>query len=109
VPPGMTYFSELLVNASVTPVIRHRTASLELVRGLAASGASYSLLARHPAAGARDEERGLKSCRIRDEIPPLPVVLAWPSGAQFTCRAAAFAASCYASLALSREPEPRRR
>lgn len=98
-PPGLRYFSELLADAGVVPAIRHRTASYETVCSLVARGIGYSLLAQRPTADVSYGGRRLAVRRIRDAVVPLQVVLALPSGARPTRRAAAFAAHCHAVLA----------
>jgi len=102
-PPNPSYFSGLLAGAGVVPAVRHRTASFETVRSLVARGVGYSLLVQRPAADVSYEGRRVAVRRIRDAVVPLPVVLALPSGARPTRRAAAFAAHCRTVVA--RHPE----
>jgi DNA-binding transcriptional LysR family regulator len=99
VPPSAHYFSEVLANAGVEPTVRHRTMSFEMVRSLVARGVGYSLLIQHPVVDISYEGRPLAIRPVRDQLPPLPVVLARPVGAQLTRRAAAFTAFCHATLA----------
>jgi DNA-binding transcriptional LysR family regulator len=97
-PPSMRYFSAVLAGAGVEPVIRHRTSSFEMVRSLVARGVGFSLLIQRPAAEVSYEGRPLVTRPIADDLDPLPVVLAWPSDAVPTRRAAAFAEHCRAVL-----------
>ncbi|RCH64274.1 LysR family transcriptional regulator [Streptomyces sp. SDr-06] len=94
VPPSLRYFSDVLSSAGVTPSIRHRTESFEMVRSLVARGVGYSLLIQRPTPDLSYEGRTLAVRRIEDEVQPLSVVLARPAGVQLTRRAAAFATFC---------------
>ena len=47
-PHSREYFQQLLASAGVTPVIRHRSASYETVRGLVARGHGWSMLHQRP-------------------------------------------------------------
>lgn len=96
VPPSMQYFSQVLADAGVVPVIRHRAKSFELTRSLVARGLGYSLLIQHPVVNLTYEGRRLALRPIADGMAPLPVVLAWRSTTQFTPRAAAFVKFCRA-------------
>lgn len=97
VPPSLSYFTDVLASAGVTPVVRHRTESFEMVRSLVARGVGYSLLIQHPRPDVSYEGRALAVRRIKDTVRPLPVVLARPTGSRLTRRAAAFAAFCHAN------------
>jgi DNA-binding transcriptional LysR family regulator len=98
VPPSMEYFSQMLVAAGTRPVIRHRTRSFELTRSLVARGLGYSLLIQHPVMDMTYEGKSLRLCPVADNVPPLPVVLAWHTTAQLTPRATAFAEFCRTSI-----------
>ncbi|MFD4029888.1 LysR family transcriptional regulator [Streptomyces sp. NPDC058637] len=97
VPPSLSYFTDVLASAGVTPLVRHRTESFEMVRSLVARGVGYSLLIQHPRPDVSYEGRALVVRRIKDTVRPLPVVLARPTGSRLTRRAAAFAAFCHAN------------
>jgi DNA-binding transcriptional LysR family regulator len=94
VPPSMQYFSQVLADAGVAPVIRHRARSFELTRSLVARGLGYSLLIQRPVVNLTYEGRRLALRPIADGMAPLPVVLAWRPAAQLTPRAAAFVEFC---------------
>jgi DNA-binding transcriptional LysR family regulator len=98
VPPSMRYFSQVLAEGGVEPIIRHRTTSFETARSLVARGIGYSLFIQRPMVELSYEGRPLVTRPIKDPIDPLPVVLAWPSGAVPTRRATAFAEYCHAML-----------
>ncbi|KAA6216236.1 LysR family transcriptional regulator [Streptomyces filamentosus] len=100
VPPSLRYFNEVLSSAGVSPRIRHRTESFEMVRSLVARGVGYSLLIQRPIADVSYEGRGVVIRRIKDDILPLDVVLARPAGVRLTRRADAFSAFCRASAPL---------
>lgn len=99
VPPSRRYFSEVMADAGLRPVVRHRTESFELVRSLVARGAGYSLLIQRPALDISYEGRAVRIRPIADEVAPLPVGLARLSGTLPTRRAAAFASFCRTVLA----------
>ncbi|MEU6176119.1 LysR family transcriptional regulator [Streptantibioticus parmotrematis] len=99
VPPSMRYFTEVLADAGVSPRVRHRTRSFEMVRSLVARGFGYSLLIQRPALDYSYEGREVTVRPISDEVVPLPVVLARPAGSLPTRRAAAFAAFCHDCVA----------
>ena len=108
-PPSRHYFTELLASLGIRPVIRHTTSSFETVRSLVARGLGYSLLIQRPASGISHiilqqpfaELSGipLAECEIREEVPDMPVLLAWPTRANLTRRAKAFADFCRRALA----------
>jgi DNA-binding transcriptional LysR family regulator len=93
-PPSMQYFNEILVDAGVNPIIRHRTQSFELTRSLVARGFGYSLLIQRPVTDVTYEGRGLRVRSIADDVAPLPVVLAWHAATRLSPRAVAFATFC---------------
>ncbi|MBP2327244.1 DNA-binding transcriptional LysR family regulator [Kibdelosporangium banguiense] len=99
VPPSYRYFSQVLATAGVTPRIRHRTVSFEMVRSLVARGVGYSLLIQHPVVDVSYEGRTVAIRPIRDRLDPMPVVLGWPTGARLTRRATVFARFCHRYLA----------
>jgi DNA-binding transcriptional LysR family regulator len=99
VPPSYRYFSQVLATAGVTPRIRHRTVSFEMVRSLVARGAGYSLLIQRPAVNISYEGRPLVIRPIRDTLDPMPVVLGRPADARPTRRATVFAQFCHRYLA----------
>lgn len=98
VSPSLDYFRQVLVDAGVVPVIRHRTRSFELTRSLVARGLGYSLLIQNPATDVSYEGRRLRLLPIEDDVPPLPVVLARHADARLTPRARAFAEFCRATI-----------
>ncbi|MEU0103476.1 LysR family transcriptional regulator [Streptomyces sp. NPDC006267] len=99
VPPSLSYFSDVLASAGVTPAVRHRTESFEMVRSLVARGVGYSLLIQRPEPDVSYEGRELAVRGITDTVRPLPVVLARPAGIRLTRRATALTAFCHANIA----------
>lgn len=98
IAPSLGYFSQVLAKAGVTPVIRHRTVSFEMVRSLVARGVGYSLLIQHPAIDVSYEGRALVTRPIKDRLAPTSVVLARPDGTRLTRRASVFAEFCHGSM-----------
>jgi DNA-binding transcriptional LysR family regulator len=99
VPPSYRYFSQVLATAGITPKIRHRTVSFEMVRSLVARGVGYSLLVQRPAVNVSYEGWPLVTRPIRDRLDPMPVVLGRPTDARLTRRAKVFAEFCHRYLA----------
>lgn len=93
-PPSEHYFRELLATAGVTPRVRHRSASFEMVRSLVARGRGYSLLIQRPAVELSHEGLPIVHKPIRDPLPEMAVVLATSSGTQPSRRAGAFMDYC---------------
>ncbi|MGW8765903.1 LysR family transcriptional regulator [Streptomyces sp. NPDC055815] len=103
-PPSRHYFTQLLESLDIRPVIRHTTSSFETVRSLVARGLGYSLLIQRPASGVSYEGIPLVACTIREPVPDMPVLLAWPAHAKPTRRATAFADYCRRALAAGPGP-----
>lgn len=98
-PPSRHYFTQLLDSLDVSPVIRHTTSSFETVRSLVARGLGYSLLIQQPASGFSYEGLPVAVCAVQEDVPEMPVLLAWPERAKLTRRAQAFAEFCRRRLA----------
>lgn len=47
--PSRDYFTSILEDAGIKPLVRHRSTSFEMVRGMVAHGLGYSILATKPA------------------------------------------------------------
>jgi DNA-binding transcriptional LysR family regulator len=84
----------LALTAGVTPCVRHRSASFEMVRSLVARGRGFSMLIQRPAVELSHEGLPIVRKPIRDPLPEMAVVLATPVGAHFSRRAAAFVEYC---------------
>jgi DNA-binding transcriptional LysR family regulator len=107
-PPSEHYFRELLATAGVTPRVRHRSSSFEMVRSLVARGRGYSLLIQRPAVELSHEGLPIVHKPIRDPLPEMSVVLATPTGAQLSRRAQAFLDYCRELAPELRPPTSRR-
>ncbi|MCZ0991710.1 LysR family transcriptional regulator [Streptomyces diastatochromogenes] len=106
--PSRHYFTQLLESLELRPLIRHTTSSFETVRSLVARGLGYSLLIQQPAPAVSYEGLPLAACTIREDVPEMPVLLAWPARAKLTRRAKAFAEFCHRTLASGPvQPGPR--
>ncbi|MFD7999517.1 LysR family transcriptional regulator [Streptomyces mirabilis] len=97
--PSRHYFTQLLEGLGVQPLIRQTTSSFETVRSLVARGLGYSLLIQQPASDVSYEGLPLAQCAIREDVPEMPVLLAWAARAKLTRRAKAFADFCHRTLA----------
>ncbi len=95
-PHSRDYFLGFFGKLGFQPKIRHRSQSFELVRGLVASGEGYSILNLQPAARQTYDGGQVRCLPIRDKVPALSVVLAYPAGLRQTRRAQAFVSCCQA-------------
>lgn len=77
VPPGSGQVVSLFTERSLSPQIRYRSASLEMVRGLVRQGLGYSILA-HPTSQVNGD--GLCIRELSETVPPAQVVLACRKG-----------------------------
>ena len=93
-PHSRDYFRSLFFNAGVEPVIRHRTQSFELVRGLVGQGHGYSVLNLQPRSNRTYDGGRVIYIPIEDPTTELAIVIARPRGLQLTHRAEAFSAVC---------------
>ena len=71
-PHSREYFQPLLASAGVTPVIRHRTASYETVRGLVARGHGWSMLHQRPVEDVTYGGGRVLTRPIADDLPRCP-------------------------------------
>ncbi len=93
-PPSSNYFLSLFSEKQLTPKVRLRTASFEMVRGLVGAGFGYSLLATKPASPVSYDGRALTTRPIRDKSTPAYLALITRKGEKLTGAAAAFAIAC---------------
>jgi DNA-binding transcriptional LysR family regulator len=93
-PPSEHYFRGLLESAGVTPRVRHRSASFEMVRSLVARGRGFGMLIQRPATDSSYEGLPIMHRPIRDALPEMAVVLATPADVQLSRRAQAFVGYC---------------
>ena len=76
-PPSGAYFTGLFTATGLTPTVRLRTQSIEMVRGFVGHGLGYSLLATKPAAPMSYDGRPLTMRPLADTVPPSRIVFAY--------------------------------
>lgn len=85
-PYSRDYFTSVFASGGVTPDIRYRSTSPELVRSLVARGLGVALLNMRPANTQSVDGHGFAMLDIGDDIPPLHVVAMTLDGAKVTRR-----------------------
>lgn len=88
-PFSRDYFLDMLRDAGLEPVVRHRTGNYETVRSLVARGHGFSILNQLPASSMTYGGQAVVPLRIRTEVPGLPVVIANLAGTRPTARSRA--------------------
>ena len=97
----------LFAHAGVTPNVRHRTSSYELLRSLVARNLGFTLLISRPYGDVSYEGRPLVAVPLSGEVKSVEVILARAPGVRATLRAQAFAQHCRELLPeLSRRDSP---
>ncbi len=94
VPPVHEHQLGLFAHAGVTPHIRYRTSSYELLRSLVARNLGVTLLISRPYGDVSYEGRPLVAVPLGGDVKTVDVILARPPGVRPTQRAQAFAAHC---------------
>ena len=84
----------LFAHAGVSPQIRYRTSSYELLRSLVARNLGFTLLISRPYGDVSYEGRPLVVVPLSGAVKPVDVMLARAPGVRPTLRAQAFAAHC---------------
>ncbi|ORA15182.1 LysR substrate-binding domain-containing protein [Mycobacterium arosiense] len=97
-PPSEELFRSIFARAGVTPNVRMKTASVEAVRALVASGAGYSVLLQRSAARISYVGRPFAACEIEDDVDAVQVQLVRHANSRLTHRAEAFANFCHRYL-----------
>ncbi|GIG77425.1 LysR family transcriptional regulator [Planotetraspora kaengkrachanensis] len=92
-PRSRDYFRTLYA-AAAEPRVRFRTSSYETARSLVAGGHGYSILNQRAMTDQTYDGGQVVCVPIRDEVPPLDVVLASVRGVRPTARASAFTETC---------------
>jgi DNA-binding transcriptional LysR family regulator len=90
-PRSRDYFRALY---AAEPRVRFRTSSYETARSLVAGGHGYSILNQRALTDQTYDGGQVVSVPIRDDVPPLDVVLASVRGVRPTARASAFTETC---------------
>lgn len=93
-PHTADYMSSIMATTGLSPRIGHRTTGFETVRALVAHGHGFAILNQRPAHDLTYDGARLVALRIRDDIPPLSVVVATMRGVRLTARARAMVEVC---------------
>lgn len=96
--PGGDYFLDVFARFGVTPRLRLRTQSFEMVRSLVARGFAYSMLTQRTETTTSYEGREFVVRPLADAVPNLNVVVAQLASLRPTRRATAFTAQCVKSM-----------
>lgn len=89
-PYSNAYFESIIASTGLVPQVRFRTSGYETVRSLVANGHGYALLNQQPAHAETYSGQKVVSLALRDDLPPLEIVLTWMRGVRLTRRAQAF-------------------
>ncbi|WP_420724179.1 MULTISPECIES: LysR substrate-binding domain-containing protein [unclassified Hwanghaeella] len=93
-PPSADYFQSLFTKNGMSPNIRYRSASFEMVRGMVGRGLGFSILATKPASDISYDGCPLITRPLTDTVDPSRVVLATRKGKRLPKPAQAFASLC---------------
>lgn len=89
-PHTAEYFTSLLASVGVHPRVRLRSPGFETVRSYVACGLGYAVLNQQPRDQATYLGPPAVPLALRDELPPLDIVIAWMGGTRLTKRAQVF-------------------
>ncbi|MEF9603170.1 LysR substrate-binding domain-containing protein [Paracoccus sp. PXZ] len=93
-PPSSAYFTGILEAQGVEPLIAHRSASFEMVRGMVAHGLGYTLLCTKPASSMSYDGLPLVALPLAGDHALSQIVLAWRKGHALSSAAQRFAQKC---------------
>ncbi|MFD0744750.1 LysR substrate-binding domain-containing protein [Phytohabitans flavus] len=99
VPPSRENWERMMSTIGIEPMLGHRTHNFELTRCLVGRGLGYAVLFQHPTVDLTYEGRRVVARPIEENVPPIQLVLAYPSRTSLTARAHAFADFAIAALA----------
>lgn len=100
-PPSGDYLTRVFADQGLTPRIRHRTSSHELVRALVGRGLGFALLLSRPAHDLSHEGLPLAAVPLAgDDVSENAFALARLRGSRLSRQAAAFARHCREQLPL---------
>ena len=88
-PHSRDYFSRVFASGGVSPDVRYRTTSPELVRAMVARGMGVALLNMRPAHATSVDGHEFAMLDIEDSVPSLHVVAMTLDGARMTRRSQA--------------------
>lgn len=103
-PHTADYMRSIVASTGFDPQIRHRTTGFETVRALVAHGHGFAILNQRPAHNLTYDGGQVVALEIRDEVPPLSVVVATMKGVRLTGRARAMVRTCRRTVGQWREP-----
>lgn len=98
------YFDDLLAKLGYSVNIVHRTRNIEAVRSMVANDLGWSLLTGPPRGGRSQDGLPLVALRLSDEVPPMPVVVAWQAGVELSTRGHAVIELCHRVVGRSSDP-----
>ncbi|GAA4028662.1 LysR substrate-binding domain-containing protein [Arthrobacter methylotrophus] len=99
-PPGGDYFLSFFTDENLTPNIRYRTTSFEMVRALVARGLGYSILSQRTNINMSYEGLGFVTRPLTGALPGLNVGAMHLHGVRLTRRAVAFIDQCRTSVGI---------
>jgi amidohydrolase len=102
-PHSRDYFQRIFTSAGVTPTVRYRSASVETCRALVGRGLAYTVLNLQPKVSVSLDGHPVVAVPIRDDAPPLSVVLLTAANTRPTRRAQAIARLCRERLGILAE------
>lgn len=92
--PSADFFLSMFHERGLSPKVRLRSASFEMVRGLVARGLGYSVLVTRPANAMSYDGRLLTTRPIRDDVAPTCMSIAYRCDWQPSSSAGAFLDAC---------------
>lgn len=92
--PSGKFFLSLFAEKGLNPVVRYRSASFEMVRGMVGRGLGYSILVTKPASNITYDGRALTTRPLTDDLPVRYVTLAYRRDHVLPKVAADFANAC---------------
>ena len=99
VPPSRENWEWMMSVVGIEPMVGHRTHNFELTRCLVGRGLGYALLFQHPPIDLTYEGRRVVARPVEENVPPIRLVLAYPSRTSLTARAHRFIDFAIAALA----------
>jgi flavin reductase (DIM6/NTAB) family NADH-FMN oxidoreductase RutF/DNA-binding transcriptional LysR family regulator len=92
--PSGDFFLSLFAEKGLTPLVRYRTASFEMVRGMVGRGLGYSVLVTKPASNVTYDGRALTTRPLLDDLPMRFMALAYRRNGTLPAVASDFADAC---------------
>ena len=93
-PPSEQYFIGLFEKLGLTPRIKYRTPSFEMVRGFVGRGLGYSILITRPATDTTYDGSSVAALPLKEEVEPGRIVFAAVAGKQLGRAGAQFERLC---------------